>query len=301
VLGGGLIGNVADHVLATTALERARVLVVAGHGSPDWAHADVILPSTVGYERLGTVTNLEGRVSALAPKIAPPGAAWPDVAIATELAEEFGVAIGVSTPPEAARVVEQLTGYPLATVLAHGASDGVVVGRDVLPTAPAPLDPMAFPGVRSAELVGPAERAGSVANDLTERGALQLPSLSEIPTSGDVSSHAPDAYSFALVVTRALYDRGAAMRATSALRDLVATTELLVHPADADRMGAVDGTEVRVSAPRGAYTLPVRRVMGVPKGTVLVHAATLTSSGDDVVGALAVAGEALVEVRWETR
>jgi anaerobic selenocysteine-containing dehydrogenase len=301
LLGGGLFGNVADSPLATAALERATVIAVSGHGSPEWAYADVVLPATVGYERFGTVTNLEGRVSALAPKIVPPGAAWPDVAIAAELAEEFGVALGLSTPEDTATTVQASTGYPLATVLAHGATDGVVVGRDLMPSTPTPFDPMAFPGVRSAELVGPAERAGSVASALATSGELSPSSLAEVPWNTEVTVPAPDAYSFRLVVTKTLYDLGAAMRATAALSGVVASTVLHVHPGDADRMGAADGDLVRLSGPRGAFELPVLRVAGVAKGTVVLASATLTANGHDVAGTLTQSDATVVEVRWESR
>ena len=47
----------------------ADVVVVTGHGGATLAYADVVLPAAVQHERLGTVTNIEGRVTAVAPKI----------------------------------------------------------------------------------------------------------------------------------------------------------------------------------------------------------------------------------------
>jgi NADH-quinone oxidoreductase subunit G len=301
LLGGGLDGNVAPRSLATAALARATVIAVTGHGAADLAHADVVLPSTVGYERSGTVTNIEGRVTALAPKIAPPGAAWPDVAIAAELAEEFGVALGLSDAADTAHTVQSVTGYPLATVLAHGASDGLVVGRDSDVRSPSAIDPMAFPGVRSAELVGPAERAGAVAQRSTAPGTATVSTMADLLAVEPVALPAPDAYSSQLVLVRRLYDLGAAMRATSALHGLIEPAVLFVHPADADRMGVPDGGVVSLSGEGGTFTLPMRREAGVVRGTVVLPVASESADGTDVAGALASVTTPVVEIRWGSR
>ncbi|HEY5263065.1 MAG TPA: NADH-quinone oxidoreductase subunit NuoG, partial [Acidimicrobiales bacterium] len=77
MLGGCVLGNVLDVVGARDALDKADVVVVTGHGGASLAYADVVLPAAVQHERLGTVTNIEGRVTAVAPKIVAPGSAWP--------------------------------------------------------------------------------------------------------------------------------------------------------------------------------------------------------------------------------
>ncbi|HEY5009595.1 MAG TPA: molybdopterin-dependent oxidoreductase, partial [Acidimicrobiales bacterium] len=128
LLGGCLLGNVLDEAGAREALDRADVVVVTGHGGASLAYADVVLPAAVQHERLGTVTNIEGRVTAVAPKIVAPGSAWPDVAIASELAEELGQSIGLASVEQAAQTIEETTGYPALSVLNDSTSDGVVVG-----------------------------------------------------------------------------------------------------------------------------------------------------------------------------
>ncbi len=161
LLGGCLLGNVLDEAGAREALDRADVVVVTGHGGASLAYADVVLPAAVQHERLGTVTNIEGRVTAVAPKIVAPGSAWPDVAIASELAEEFGQSIGLASVEQAAKTIEETTGYPALSVLNDSTSDGVVVGDLAERSARRPLDPMAFPGIRSTEAVGLGANAGT--------------------------------------------------------------------------------------------------------------------------------------------
>jgi predicted molibdopterin-dependent oxidoreductase YjgC len=89
------------------ALEAAKVVVVAGHGGPTLAYADVVLPAAVQHERHGTVTNIEGRVTNVTAKIVAPGSAWPDVAIAAELAEACGQSLGLDSvelkPPRSSK------------------------------------------------------------------------------------------------------------------------------------------------------------------------------------------------------
>ncbi len=181
LLGGCLLGNVLDRVAATDALEKADVVVVTGHGGSTLAYANVVLPAAVQHERTGTVTNIEGRVTAVAPKIVAPGSAWPDVAIASELAEEFGQSIGLSSVEQAARTIEETTGYPALSVLGDFSTDGVVVGDAGERTPRKPLDPMAFPGIRSTETVGLGARAGAVAvADVAPAGATTSATLSDL-------------------------------------------------------------------------------------------------------------------------
>ena len=60
LLGGCLLGNVADVRGAEQALDAADVVVVTGHGGATLAHASVVLPaavcSEIGYRRSGILT-----------------------------------------------------------------------------------------------------------------------------------------------------------------------------------------------------------------------------------------------------
>ncbi len=71
LLGSDPLSDFPDHAVATKALSGGHfVVAVTGHPSQSVdAHADVVLPCAVAHERAGTTTNIEGRVSRLAPKL----------------------------------------------------------------------------------------------------------------------------------------------------------------------------------------------------------------------------------------
>ncbi len=301
LLGGCLLGNVADVASASKALEAATVIVVSGHGGATLAYADVVLPAAVAHERTGTVTNIEGRVTSVTAKIVAPGSAWSDVAIAGELAEEFGQHLGLLSVPEAAKAIEETTGYPALTVLNDGSCDGVMVGRDETSTTRRPLDPMAFPGIRSAYSVGLGARAGAIdANDAAALASTPGASLEELVVGRGVEVPLADAYSLRVNVSRRLYDRGIAMQGSPALLALVEPSVLALNHFDLDRLGVETGDLVAVSSERGTTTLPVRLDNGVPRGTVEVAFATRSSDGDNVLGIFMDPGNVINQVRLET-
>ncbi len=303
-LGGDILENVVDTPLATAALTAASLISVTGHGGPSLAFADVVLPTTVMHERLGTVTNIEGRVSLLAPKVTPPGSTWPDVAIASELAEEFGQNLGLSNPEETANVIEATTGYPCGSAM-RSAMEGVVVGRTDVQVERRPLDPMAFPGIRSADLVGIAPRAGAVASsDASTAGVASRPTLSNV--AGDINPviPMPDTYSLRLVVDRTIYDNGAAVRGTEALRALVPTSVLRVNPHDLTRIGVTSGGAVRLTSARGSEVIAVLADVAVPRGCVALRMGTLStteaSDSANVMNWIVDSEQVVVEVRMES-
>jgi formate dehydrogenase major subunit len=302
LIGGSLNANVADATLIEAALSRAHVIAVTGHGAAELAHADVVFPAAITHERIGTITNIEGRVSAVAAKVAAPGSAWNDVAIASELAETLGSSIGLDSIEHAATTIEATTGYPAASVLAGPTSEGAVVGRLADSSPRRALDPMAFPGIRSAEMVGLAPRGGAV-HDL---GASETSQCARVTMADVVLEDAPsvalaDSYALRVVASRRLYDRGAVVLASEALANLVEPTSLAAHPYDLDRLGAVTGDVVRVVTAKGSFELDVTSDSGVTRGTVQM-ALNSTSGGFDVVGSSMIeSASSVTEIRLESR
>ena len=300
MLGGGLLGNVTDVDHAIAALERAAIVAVTGHGDAALAYADVVLPATVQHERSGTVTNLEGRVTAVAAKLAAPGSAWSDVAIASELAEEFGRHLGLSSIEVAAKTIEETTGYPALSVLTDAGAEGVVVGRDER-FARRPLDPMAIPGIRSADSVGLASFGGdTVTLDVTRTGSTVSATLDDV-TVGDVAIPPFDAYALSLFVGRRLYDGGVAVRGSSALGELVSSTTLSLNHVDLDRLGAAVGDLVTVRGPRGTVELPVALDDQLARGVAGVTLGTFARDGAKALATLMDRNAVTVQVRLETR
>jgi NADH-quinone oxidoreductase subunit G len=148
-----------DHHLALRALHGARfVVAVDSHLTASSRLADVVLPAATWAERRGTFTNLEGRVTWLSQLVTARGVAWPDWIIASELAARLGVDLGFSKLEEVwaelARVSPLHAGVSHEELGGRLARDGIVVPAGSAPRSgpPRPLDPMADPGIASAEL-----------------------------------------------------------------------------------------------------------------------------------------------------
>ncbi|MHB1251827.1 MAG: NADH-quinone oxidoreductase subunit NuoG [Acidimicrobiales bacterium] len=301
LLGGCLLGNVVDVDSASAALDNAHVVAVTGHGGATLAFADVVLPAAVQHERAGTVTNIEGRVTALAPKIVAPGSAWNDIAIASELAEQFGQSLGLSSIEHTARTIEETTGYPALSVLNDSAFEGVVVGSTHAPSPRHALDPMAFPGIRSAETVGLASHSGAtVVEHATGHATTRGAALSDVTVS-NLEVPLADAYALRVVLSRRLYDRGIAMQGSPALHALVPTTTLALNHFDLDRLGVTSGDLVKVTGPKGTFELAVELNDGVARGTADVAIGTRSDAGEYVVDKLNDARSPITQIRLETR
>jgi NADH-quinone oxidoreductase subunit G len=302
LLGGCLLGNVVDVDRATQALKAANVVAVTGHGGATLAYADVVLPAAIQHERNGTVTNIEGRVSAVTAKIVAPGSAWPDVAIAAELAEEFGQSLGLSSVEACAKAIEETTGYPALSVLNDDSSDGVVVGREGVLATRGPLDPMAFPGIRSAVTAGLGARTGStLAVDLATKSLTIGATLDQVSAGRGVDVPLADAYSLRLNVSRRLYDRGIAMQGSPPMHGLIAPSTLSLNHVDLDRIGVTSGTLVSVIGVHGTVSLPVVLDSTVPRGTAQLPFATLSESGESVLGSLVDTASVYSQIRLESR
>ena len=301
LLGGDVLGNVVDVDLAISALDAAQVIVVSGHGGATLAYADVVLPAAVQHERIGTVTNIEGRVTAVTAKIVPPGSAWPDVAIASELAEEFGQSLGLASVEETAKAIEETTGYPALSVLNDGSCDGVMFGRDAIAPSRLPLDPMAFPGIRSAFTIGLGSRSGAIVETgMSTTSSTTGAALSDVIAGRGVDVPLADAYSLRVNVSRRLYDRGSAMLASPALENLINTTRVGLNHFDLDRLGVTTGDVVSVTGAHGTVSLPVVLDDGVPRGCAELAFATVDGNGNNVLTLLVDHASVITQVRLET-
>jgi NADH-quinone oxidoreductase subunit G len=148
-----------DAHLALRALHGARfVVAIDSHLTPSSRLADVLLPASTWAERRGTFTNLEGRLTWLSQLVTARGVAWPDWIIASELAARLGVDLGFTKLEdvwaELTRVSPLHAGVSHEELGGRQARDGVVVPIGSAPPTrrPRPLDPMADPGIASAEL-----------------------------------------------------------------------------------------------------------------------------------------------------
>jgi NADH-quinone oxidoreductase subunit G len=300
---GCLLGNVLDVDGAEAALEAGDVVVVTGHGGKTLAYADVVLPAAVQHERLGTVTNIEGRVTAVTAKIVAPGSAWPDVAIASELAEQCGQSLGLASVEQTAKVIEETIGYPALSVLIDVEDEGALVGRRKERVERRPLDPMAFPGIRSTNSVGLAELSGALVEEsVATSSSPASATLGEIASGRGVEVPLFDNYSLALSVSRRLYDHGVAVQGSPALKNLVAHTTAYLNHFDLDRMGLATGDVVDVTGSKGTISLPVTLSDETPRGTLGVVFGAIDEHGDDGAARfLSDPDSVITQVRLESR
>ncbi len=284
LLGSDPLSDFPDHALAKAALSAGHfVVAVTGHPSQSVdAHADVVLPCAVAHERPGTTTNLEGRVSRLAPKLSAPGFAWTDWMIAAELAAALGADLGVASvgdlADELALTAPAYAGLTQDVLHSDVAHDGILVpiteGRDHR-TDVEPIDPTALPGVESVERQGAPPRVGTGGTSPAVARAAVLgsppPLLSGTGTGGtDLHIPKPDNYTLRLVAGRRLYDAGSSVTGSPSLTPLVPALVARANPYDLDRLGKTTGDRVKVRSARGELTLDALADAGVPRGVVAI-------------------------------
>jgi NADH-quinone oxidoreductase subunit G len=188
LVGADPVSDFPDAELARRGVAGAGfVLAVDAHLTESSRQADVVLAAAGYAERPGTTTNLEGRITRLGQKIVPPGVAWPDWMIATELALRAGGNLGFERiediwdeieryAPSHAGITRRLLASPLSrdgvvAPLSEETASRIVPGTgrpgggpELLELAPdtgggtqpvpAPIDPMSDPGIDAAETQG---------------------------------------------------------------------------------------------------------------------------------------------------
>jgi NADH-quinone oxidoreductase subunit G len=297
LLGADPVGDFPDRELARSALSRAPLVVAVDTlRSASLSYAHVVLPAVMAHERTGTTTNVEGRLTRLSQKVVAPGQCRADWVIAAELALRMDADLGIESVAELWDEIERLApshaGITRAALDSPGNRDGVVaplsatavrVGRR---SSPEPIDPMATPGIESADrqgappLAGLVEPVGSPAPDERGHGIFQgqppsrRPPLLGPPTTATAPPAPPvpplDNYSLRLVADRRLYDDGVALRASASTAGLAETAVARANPYDLDRLGVRTGDAVRVRSARGALVLPALADPEVTKGVVVV-------------------------------
>ncbi len=322
VLGSDPLSDFPDRRLAERGLAGAEfVVAVASAPGPVTELADVVLPAAEAHERPGTTTNLEGRISRLGQKLVPPGQAWPDWMIASELAVHLGGDLGLDSVGEVWDEVERLApayrGITRSVLDAPGTGDGVVAPMRSSAvslsrrSASAPLDPIAVPGVESVERQGAPPRAGLAESPSAGVGTAPIdhhagdstaPTRPE-PLAGPFELTVPhvspnDSYSLRLVAARVLYDQGAAVGAAPALAALVAPSPLRVNPQDLDELGVVAGSPVRVRTATATTVVTAIPDASLPRKVVAADFNVPLDDGS--VADLIDVGSPVVELRLET-
>jgi len=129
LLGADPLSDVPDADLVRRAFARVgSVIAVDTHRTASVVRADVVLAAAAFGEKVGTTTNLEGRVSDVAQKVTATGMSRPDWMIAVELAAQLGVDLGVTTYADAhAALVAGIPAFAPAADARAVRHEGVVV------------------------------------------------------------------------------------------------------------------------------------------------------------------------------
>jgi NADH-quinone oxidoreductase subunit G len=270
LLGADPVNDFPDRQLARRAMAGAGfVVAVDTFLTESSRHADVILPAATYAERRGSTTNLEGRVSLLGQKVTPPGVAWPDWMIASELAVRLGGDLGFDSIESIWSEIEHLApshaGLSLGVLGDRTHRDGVV----------APF----MPGVPTQAVDG--EEQGADATGAPE--ATRPSTLTFAAPDGAGETPALDSYSLRLVASRKLYDNATSVRLSPSLAGLAPKVSLRVNPYDLDRLGLTTGGRVRLTAPKATMVLEVVADPGVPKGSASLPFNLPTEPAGDLI------------------
>jgi NADH-quinone oxidoreductase chain G len=230
-----------DYPGARAALAQIPFLVVQDLFMTETAAlAEVVLPAASFAETEGSFTNLTGRLQAIRPAKRAPGQAQADWRILTEVAR-----LMVGERRARATAVWDFAGP--GDVLSEIAK--VVPGYRDLTYAAMGDTGWQPQGLASGRRV--ATRRAFVQVD-----AEQIPQQPEYP--------------LVLATGHVLYDRGTLLRHSDTVQGLVPTAFAQIHPADAERLGLIDGEQVSVISEVGAMPLLLRVSDGVAPGTAFV-------------------------------
>jgi predicted molibdopterin-dependent oxidoreductase YjgC len=104
-----------------------------------------------------------------------------------------------------------------------------------------------------------------------------------------------NAYEYRLVVSRKLYDAGQGVAHSRSLAHLAPGTRLHLHPLDADRLGATEGSRVKVTSTRTTLTLQVQPDAAIARGSAWVAFNQPDTSAAELIDADAWAIDVKVE------
>ncbi|PHX72175.1 MAG: NADH dehydrogenase (quinone) subunit G [Acidimicrobium sp.] len=105
-----------------------------------------------------------------------------------------------------------------------------------------------------------------------------------------------NSYEFRLDLSRKLFDRAIGTITSPSLANLATEANVFIHPLDLDRVGAAEGTNVRISNSHSSIVLPVRASSSIPRGTAWVP---FNQIGADV-RELVRRNESIIDVRIES-
>ncbi|MDQ3981537.1 MAG: molybdopterin-dependent oxidoreductase, partial [Actinomycetota bacterium] len=288
IFGADLIADFPDGALARTALEKVSFAAVVELFPTETALlADVVLPSTAYAEREGTLTNLERRVQKLEPLLGARGSSLEPWRICARLARGLGSDWKLGGLDDVWKEIGKSS-------KAHKGVDLADLTQPVDAPAPQAESPWTTDPSRGGAMThGPGgrypkgHRAGApfqtgqnwpLSWELRAFEAKQRPGYvpKAAPQPGVEDGEAPPhvreretGEGYRLYTGRLIYDSGAMVSQTRALRSLARKPFVEMNDRDVKELGLADGDEVVVSGNGSEITVPLR-TGDIAEGAVFV-------------------------------
>lgn len=131
LLGADPLADVPDADLARRGIAGVRsIIAIDTFLTRSSSAADVVLPAAAYGEKVGTTTNLEGRISNVAQKVTPAGTSRPDWMIAAELSTAVNRDLGISSYADVHRMMlENIPAFAPARDTKSVRRDGVLMAH----------------------------------------------------------------------------------------------------------------------------------------------------------------------------
>jgi NADH-quinone oxidoreductase subunit G len=328
LIGADPLADFPDTGLALRGLSGARfVVAIDTHLNESARRADVVLPAAAWAERRGTFTNIEGRITWLSQLVVEHSVTWCDWMIACELAARMGTNMAFTRLEDIWAEIERVSplhhGLPYEVLSGLRSRDGVVVPADPAvvstPSLPRPLDPMADPGIASAELhkISPSALLVTAVDMLPEsdsydpsehvsypqppesgaagEGVPEVPAPLPLPPVPAPGAGTPGGEGLRLVTRRTMWDGGTQVQASEHLAGLAPEATVRLNPAVLAELGAAEGEKVLVRSARGVLTLPASADPTLPAGTAVIPWNLPGGRAGDLIDSSAVVTTVTVE------
>jgi formate dehydrogenase alpha subunit len=231
ILGENPVRSLPASAKIAGALENLDLLVVQELFLTETAKlADVVLPACSYAEKNGTFTNSEGFVQKVRPGLTPVGDSRPDWEILSALSVMMGYPLEYGDAKEILKEIR-----------------AVIPGYRVLGATPEPAK----------------VDTSSVERYVTGGFAEDLAARYDAVGSPEVNGHR-----WSLRIGQTLFHSGAMSTKAQGLLELQKEGKLIMHLADAQRLGIAEGDRVRLTSTTGEATVPVTMLGRIPEGTL---------------------------------
>ncbi len=310
LIGTDLSNDGYDAELVKRALENVKNLIsIDTHTNKTNQTADILLPAYFDAERMGTVTNMEGRVSEVNSKTTGPSLAQEDWAIVVQIAQEMGEDIGFETLEEIQSEISSTApaylGFKVALKKVGEVGAVVPIKKQTVLIANKVHDPIEVPGIssinrqgapmnvgkvvpnESAELTGSNNSRVQETFDINSSEEFKLESTqgaaetmknssksTEASNSSDKSSKKGDSSindsSINIVVTESLLDDGTLIKTSASLSKIGIDTDVKISTLFANRLGIKEGDSIKLKLDSGEIVSKAKVDSGVADNTVVL-------------------------------